>query len=139
MVPSTTGHFCHNRGPINGVQVTRINQTGSGQEGCQAVVDFVGSDESLALAASIVSTKGIVALLGLAGGHLSYGFDTLPPEVTVTTVVAGTIGDLHDVVRLAQEEPFLMPLVTYALEDVEQALFALRTGQIAGRAVLVPN
>jgi propanol-preferring alcohol dehydrogenase len=107
--------------------------------GCRAVIDFVGSDESLALAASTVGRRGVIALLGLSGGRLSLGFDTLAPEATITTVVAGTLADLQQVVRLAPRHPFAVPLTTYPLDEVGTALADLRAGRITGRAVIVPS
>ena len=104
--------------------------------GCQAVLDFVGSDESLALAATLVGRRGVIALLGLAGGTLPFGFDTLAAEATITTVVAGTIRDLHDVVRLAQQDRYAIPLKTYPLEEINVALDDLRAGRVDGRAVI---
>ena len=108
-------------------------------EGCRAVIDFVGSDQTLALAAQTTGTRGVIALLGLSGGHLSYGFESLAPEVTLTTVVAGTLSDLHEVVRLAQTHRLTMPLTTYSLEDINHAIDDLRSGTISGRAVVLPQ
>lgn len=108
-------------------------------EGCQAVIDLVGSDESLRLAASVLGRRGILALLGLAGGHLPIGFDTLAPEATMTTVVAGTIADLQQVVRLAGRTRVPVPVVTYPLARVEDAFADLRAGRVRGRAALLPG
>ena len=54
-------------------------------------------------------------------------------------MVAGTLADLHEVVRLASVELLPVPQVVFPLEDVERALDALRDGEIDGRAVLVPT
>ena len=111
----------------------------TGPEGCRAVIDFVGSDHTLALAANLVGTRGVVALLGLAGGTFAYGFESLAPEVTLTTVVAGTLADLHNVVLLEQREPLAMALTTYPLDHVNRAFADLRAGLITGRAVVLPG
>jgi propanol-preferring alcohol dehydrogenase len=107
--------------------------------GAAAVIDFVGTDETLALAARVVARRGLVALLGLAGGSLPYGFFALAPEAAITTVVAGTILDLQEVVRIAQAGGLAARLTTYPLEDVNDALADLRAGRVEGRAVLVPE
>ena len=122
----------------DGVEASAIASL-TGPEGCRAVIDFVGSDHTLALAATLAGTRGVIALLGLAGGTLAYGFESLAPEVTLTTVVAGTLADLHNVVRLEQREPLAMPLTTYPLDHVNRALADLRAGVITGRAVVLPG
>lgn len=111
----------------------------TGREGCRAVIDMVGSDESLRLGASVVGRRGVLALLGLAGGRLSVGFDTLAPEATVTTVVAGTVADLQEVVHLSRRAPVPVPVVTYPLSEAAAALDDLRAGRVHGRAVLLPD
>jgi propanol-preferring alcohol dehydrogenase len=106
--------------------------------GARAVIDLVGSDETLALAAKLVGSRGLVALVGLAGGSLPFTFAGLAPEASVATVVAGGVGDLQDVVRLAQEGRVSSRISTYPLEEVNDALADLRAGRVAGRAVLAP-
>jgi propanol-preferring alcohol dehydrogenase len=106
--------------------------------GVQAVIDFVGTDDSLALAGSIVGKRGLVALLGLAGGSLPFGFFSLAPEAALTTVVAGTVLDLQELVALAQDNRLGAQLSTYPLEAIGKALDDLRAGRVAGRAVVVP-
>lgn len=122
-----------------GADAARVFGDLTAGRGAQAVVDFVGSDDSLALAAAAVAPRGVIALLGLAGGELAFRFDTLAPEASITTVVAGTVADLHDVVLLAQREPFTIPFSIYALEDINEALGDLRAGSVGGRAVILPN
>jgi alcohol dehydrogenase, propanol-preferring len=107
--------------------------------GAEAVVDFVGSDDSLALAADVVAPRGIVALLGLAGGTLPFDFFRLAPEASLTTVVAGTVRDLQEVVALARAGRVRSSIQTYPLRAVNDALDDLRHGRIAGRAVVVPD
>jgi propanol-preferring alcohol dehydrogenase len=104
--------------------------------GVEAVVDFVGTDDSLSLAGKIVGRRGLVALLGLAGGSTRFGFTTLAPEASLTTVVAGTLQDLHEVVRLAEAGRIVGRLTPYPLEAVNDALDDLRAGEVDGRAVL---
>ena len=41
-------------------------------------------------------------LVGEAGGHLPFGFETTPLEAWLTTVAWGSRDDLRDVVRLAR-------------------------------------
>lgn len=111
----------------------------SAPTGASAVIDFVGSDQSLALAASVIGPRGCIALMGLGGGSLAFDFQALAPEATLTTVVAGTIADLTEVVRLAQDGLPAIPLTTYPLDRIDAAIDDLRAGRIEGRAVIVPG
>ena len=107
-------------------------------EGAHAVLDFVGTDESLTLATQTVRQRGIIAMLGLAGGHVPFGFYTQAPEAVLTTVFAGTRSDLDGVVALARERRIETLVTTYPLNDVNRALDDLRAGRIEGRAVMTP-
>jgi len=106
--------------------------------GAQAVIDFVGSDDSLALAVSAIARGGVLALLGLAGGAVRFGFLDVPPEAVLTTVVAGTIADLHEVVRMARSGQVRSKITRYPLPAIEEALTDLRAGRVEGRAVVTP-
>ncbi len=107
--------------------------------GADAVLDFVGTDATLALAADVVAPRGIVALLGLAGGTLPFEFFRLAPEASVTTVVAGTVRDLQEVVALAGAGRIRSRIRTYPLTRIHDALDDLRGGLVDGRAVVVPD
>lgn len=107
--------------------------------GADAVIDFVGSDETLALAVRTVAPRGTVALLGLAGGSVPFAFRSLPYEAVLTTVVAGTGSDLREAVRLARLNDIGLHVQRYPLEDTAKALDALRAGMVAGRAIVVPT
>ena len=115
----------------------RIKELTAG-EGAHAVLDFVGTDESLQLAAQIVRQRGIVAMLGLAGGTVPFGFYTQAPEAVLTTIYAGTRADLDGVVALARAGHIESQVARYPLDDVNAALDDLRAGRVSGRAVLVP-
>lgn len=110
---------------------------GSGR-GAHAVIDFVGTDETLALATEVVGRRGVVALLGLAGGSVPFRFAALAPEAVLTTVVAGTVRDLQEVVELARGG-LVGSTRTYALESVNDAIDDLREGRVEGRAVVLPS
>ena len=106
--------------------------------GAGAVIDFVGTDETLALASKAVGRRGIVALLGLRGGSVPFNFFSMAPEAVLTTVVASSVLDLQEVVRIAQAEKIESRVKTYPLEAINDALDDLRAGRVDGRAVVVP-
>ena len=111
--------------------------------GADVVLDFVGSDTTLRLAAAIVGRYGAIRVVGLSGG--TYPFvarsanNTLPRGVSIMCPYGGTYGDLAAVIALAQRGK-IQPLVTrFALRDAMRAFDALQAGQIRGRAVLIPD
>lgn len=104
-----------------------------------AVIDFVGTDDTLALAVRVVGRRGVVALLGLAGGSVPFSFGALAPEASLTTVVAGTIADLQRVVGLARAGTIRSSIEQYPLSRIDDALSDLRGGRVSGRAVVVPG
>jgi len=103
-----------------------------------AVLDFVGSDETLALAGRLVRRTGILMLVGEVGGHLPFRFGAVPHEAHLTTTVWGSLGDLREVLDLARRGELDWQVEAMPLERANHALERLRRGEVAGRLVLVP-
>ena len=102
------------------------------------VLDFVGTDATLALAASTVTPDGLVVLVGEAGGSLAFGFDRVPIESWLTTVAWGSHEDLLRVVQLAESGRLRWDVERLPLEEAASAHARLRAGAVDGRLVLVP-
>lgn len=102
------------------------------------VLDFVGADATLALAAAVVAPGGVVVLVGEAGGSLPFGFDGPPVESWLTTVAWGSASDLREVVRLAGRGRLRWNVEAVPLRDAAAAHARLRAGDVDGRLVLVP-
>lgn len=107
--------------------------------GADVVLDFVGNDDSLRLAAQCVGPRGMLVIVGLGGGTIPIGFLTMQPEMSVTNVYWGTPAELVDVLSLARAERITSRIKTYALADAQQAVTDLRNGDVPGRAVLVTS
>lgn len=102
------------------------------------VVDVVGTDDSLRLAAEAVAADGLVVLVGEAGGRVPFGFDTTPLEAWLTTVAWGSRADLATVTALARGGRLRWEVEPVPLVDVTAALDRMRTGDVDRRLVLVP-
>ncbi len=102
------------------------------------VLDFVGTDATLASAAATVAPDGLVVLIGEAGGSLPFGFDTVPVESWLTTVAWGAHDDLRQVVRLAESGALRWDVDPVPLGEASAAHVRLRAGGVTGRLVLVP-
>lgn len=103
-----------------------------------AVLDFVGNAETLALAGDVVAPGGLVTLVGEGAGELRFGFERPAVEAWLTTTAWGSVGELREVVRLAQAGRLTWNVDAMRLDDVESAHQRVRTGDALGRIVLTP-
>jgi propanol-preferring alcohol dehydrogenase len=102
------------------------------------VFDFVGSDETLALATRFVAGGGLVSVVGEAGGEMTFSFAALPVEASLTTTAWGSAEDLRDVVHLARRGRLRWTVDRMPLREAAAAHDRLAAGQVPGRLVLVP-
>jgi alcohol dehydrogenase, propanol-preferring len=105
--------------------------------GVTAVIDFVGIDDTLSLAASVVVPRGRITLIGINGGSLPFGYGTTQQEVQLSTSTLGTRDDMRQVIRLARENGINAEITRYDLADVNQALADLAARKIPERAALI--
>ena len=111
----------------------------TGGRGAELVLDFVGSAETLAVAAAVARPLGHVAIVGSGGGTLSCGYFALPYEVSVSTTYWGSIPELIEVVELAEQGRIASQVQTFPFSQALDALDALHAGKVEGRAVVVPD
>jgi propanol-preferring alcohol dehydrogenase len=104
----------------------------------QAILDFVGSNESLLHAAALVDRKGVAITIGLAGGSAPFGAGVVPDEAQFMTSVMGSTGQLEELIELAKREQLEYTIETMPLERAQDAHDALRSGTARGRIVLTP-
>ena len=107
--------------------------------GAELVIDVVGSDDTLALAAQSGRFEGDVALVGLAGGELPVSFFSQPYECSISTTYWGSAIELMEVLELARSGRIRTHVERFALRDAMEAYERLRRGDIAGRAVVCPH
>lgn len=103
-----------------------------------AVLDFVGSADSLAHAARLVDRQGIAVVVGLYGGRCEFGVGAVPPEAQFMTSIWGSRDELAELIELAQRERLQYTIDTMALERAQEAHDLIRSGQARGRIVLIP-
>ena len=108
-------------------------------EGAELVLDFVGSDQTVRLAASAIALGGHVSVVGLAGaGSFPVGIGSIPAEWSAGKPSWGTLPELHEVIALAQAGKVMVEVEVMGLDEAVSAYRRLRRGEIAGRIVLVP-
>jgi alcohol dehydrogenase, propanol-preferring len=103
------------------------------------VLDFVGVDETLELAAACVAPGGHVSIVGVGGGTFPMRFGAVPSETPVVFSNWGTRAELAEVVALAQTGAIELEVEPVALEEVPAAYERLAAGQVRGRIVAVPQ
>jgi alcohol dehydrogenase, propanol-preferring len=106
--------------------------------GADVVLDMVGADATLALAAKVVRAEGRLVLIGLGAGTLPVSFFALPYGAEVATSYWGTVTELIEIVALAKTGKIKVDVETFTLARAPEAYERLRRGEIRGRAVIVP-
>jgi propanol-preferring alcohol dehydrogenase len=104
--------------------------------GARAVIDLVGSDETLRLADAVVGPGGMIVLVGGAGGGLQYRWHF--GEAAITSTTWGSPSDLAAVLRLAALGRVRARVEHFPLEAINDVLARLERGEILGRAVVTP-
>lgn len=101
------------------------------------IIDFIGVDATLTAAAGAINKLGTVAVVGLAGGTVPFGFGAVPLEARFLASVWGSRAQLDELLDLVRREPsILSPVEVLPLDQAETAHQRLRAGDIAGRVVL---
>ena len=67
----------------------------------QAFLDFVGSEQTMALGASLCRVLGDFTIVGIAGGVLPFSFFSIPYETSLQTTYWGSRVELAEVLDLA--------------------------------------
>lgn len=114
-----------------------------GGRNVDVVFDFVGSQQSLDLAAAVAGRGGAIIVTGSGGGRLcltaSVGTGARPArEVTMMHTLGGSRADLAAALRLAESGRVYAHTRTFSLDAAGLALEELEAGRVPGRAVLVP-
>ena len=106
--------------------------------GADVVLDFVGSDETMASGAAMSRMMGDLTIVGIAGGTLPFSFFAAPYEVSIQTTYWGTRQELIEVLDLAARGLVMPEITTFSLDEAPEAYRKLAAGEVDGRAVVVP-
>ena len=110
-----------------------------GIEGASLVLDFVGSDDTLALAAGCAARLGKIVCVGAAIGSYPFSMITVPFECIVQTTYSGEAWELAHVVDLAAAGKLTVEATHIGLDDVPEQLDVLDKGTHGvGRLIAIP-
>ncbi len=107
--------------------------------GVMVVLDFVGTEATMALGAAVVRPEGEVTVVGLAGGTLGFRFGAMPFDSAITVPYWGSAVELMEVLDLARAGRIRARVERFPLSQVADAYARLREGKIDGRAVITPQ
>lgn len=104
-----------------------------------AVLDFVGADVTMTMAAQLIRPLGQIVVVGRGHGFFEFKDQSLPYGAFMSTTFAGSKRELMELVALAEMGKIAPHVTRYPLSEVQNALEKLKRGEIVGRAVLVPH
>jgi propanol-preferring alcohol dehydrogenase len=108
-------------------------------EELDAAIVFAPAGELVTLALRALAKGGTVVCAGIHMSDIpSFPYEQLWGERSVRSVANLTREDGRELLALAPDVPIRTTVTTYALEDAQYALDAVRAGTIEGSAVLVP-
>lgn len=105
----------------------------------EVVLDFVAEDDTLALAAGLVTPGGMIMRIGSGNGSLRFTRGVVPPEVAFLSARGGSLADVTQVVALARQGRLRWDTEEIPLVDVLDGLARLERGDVQGRLVLTPG
>lgn len=122
-----------------GASAAELVREATAGRGAELVLDIVGSDETISLAAQCGRSEGDVTIVGLAGGTFGLSFFSQPYECSISTTYWGSAIELIEVLELARAGKIHAHVQRYPLAQAADVYERLRTGQIDGRAVVCPH
>jgi propanol-preferring alcohol dehydrogenase len=106
-----------------------------------AVIDFVNISSTARMGMDALAKGGRLVAVGVSGGELTLSLAGLVFKAnSVVGALTGSIPDLRDVIAMANAGDLPpTPVSTIAKDRVNDAMRALRDGEVTGRMVLVSN
>ena len=124
---------------LSGEKTAEEIRATTGGRGADVIIDCVGVDATLAMAAASARQMGDVTLVGIGGGSIPFSFFSVPYEVSLQTTYWGARHELIEVLNLGGRGLIASEIATYSLDEATKAYEALKAGEIRGRAVIIPN
>jgi propanol-preferring alcohol dehydrogenase len=104
-----------------------------------AVLDFVGTDETLQWGSNALGVGGHLVLAGIGGGDIEFSWNPLAgDELTYRTVQWGSLPELREVLTVARRGDLDVRTEPVGFDELPATLERLREGGIETRAVLAP-
>lgn len=108
--------------------------------GVAAAVDFVGAAATFSFGFGALRKAGKLVCVGLMGGSTAIVPAMVSMKaVSITGSYVGSLAEMRELMAIARRSQLPgLPLTSHPLAEATQALEALRSGQVRGRAILHP-
>jgi NAD+-dependent secondary alcohol dehydrogenase Adh1 len=121
----------------DGGQVDAVKDL-TGGAGADVVLDFVAEEGAENDSFAMTSRAGSDFVIGYGGTLNVPTLDVISTERNIVGNIVGTYTELAELMVLAQSGKVTLHTRTYPLDAAPDALHDLDTGQVRGRAILVP-
>lgn len=109
----------------------------TGRKGVDAVLDLVGSNETMELAVKVIRPQGYISVVGMQGGTVNLGWNRMATSSTFSLSLGSTRKDLREVCQLATDGKLRIGIDRFDFDEIPHAYERLKNGLIKGRAVIV--
>ena len=112
-----------------------VKETDGGFDG---IVDFAGSEKSMAFATSVAARGGKIVVSGLMGGNFNLPMvQWIYKRMTVEGFMTGTLAEAQELIALARAGKVkTTPMKEEPMADVQKWIDQLRAGKVVGRIML---
>lgn len=112
-----------------------VKETDGGFDG---IVDFAGSEKSMAFATSVAARGGKIVVSGLMGGNFNLPMvQWIYKRMTVEGFMTGTLAEAQELIALARAGKVKpTPMKEEPMADVQKWIDQLRAGKVVGRIML---
>jgi propanol-preferring alcohol dehydrogenase len=121
---------------LSGEGLSKRLREAVGDDGADAVLDFVGTDQTMNAALRNAATLGSVAIVGQGFGTAQVRFGQLAHDCDVFIPQGAPIAELADVIALAQTGDVIIETEQFRFDDTPTAYDRLKAGTLQGRAVV---
>ncbi|WP_141004285.1 zinc-binding dehydrogenase [Nocardioides humi] len=112
----------------------------TGGRGADAVIDFVGNAASIQTALESAAPLARIALVGVGDADVRLSWAKAPAiGAEVSWRMGATIGQLEEVVSIAERGLLRIDNEYFAFDQIEHAMELLGAGELTGRAVIEPG
>ena len=111
----------------------------TGPRGAGLVLDCVGVQPTIDLGARLLGRNSVWTIVGLGGGHHDFHHGSTPYGTSMSIPYWGSRVELMEVIAMARDRRIHAEITEFPLGQAVDVYRKLKAGQIAGRAVLVPD